>query len=491
MLRRSFPVPKSDHPNTTDAARCREDVRQPLTPPVAAVAPRSVRGRNHGARAGLAVVISASVALGLAAPVGAAQDSAFASFSTSQIRPITFPVDPSGLDLGENGRPMVYWSDTFGAARSGGRSHVGVDMMGPKMTPLVAAVDGTITWMRSNGNNMLVITDDDGWEYWYIHLNNDTPGTDDGANNYDEAFGPGIEAGATVVAGQLIGYMGDSGNAEGSGSHLHFEIENPDGQNVNPTYSVDDALTRLTETTVAPELVAPFADFDALVEQVYDALVGRQATAGEREALAQKVINEGLFEALVGFVDSETRIASIDRLYFAVFNRVPDLEGYRYWVEQGAADWTLADISEYFATSPEFDTRFGSENFAEMLDQMYLGMFDRAPDEEGKAYWLERLEDPDDPVNPGTVVSYFSEGEEAKIIAGSRNELVALMVLFLDRMPTQQELDLWKQARRAGDFRTAAMALFAQNNEEEVAGPILDGVDEPVEADPEEVQALD
>jgi len=142
-------------------------------------------------------------------------------------RPLTFPVDGT-----------VSYSDTFGAPRSNGRTHQGVDLMGAKMTPLVAAADGTVTFLRHDSSglsgNMLSITDEDGWKYVYIHLNNDTPGTDDGANLFDQAFAVGLGRGSEVDAGELVGFMGDSGNAEDAGSHLHFELHRPDGTVINP-----------------------------------------------------------------------------------------------------------------------------------------------------------------------------------------------------------------------------------------------------------------
>ena len=141
-------------------------------------------------------------------------------------RDMTFPVD------GE-----VTFVDSFGAPRSGGRTHQGIDLMGAKMTPLVAAADGTVTALRHDNTglsgNSLTITDAEGWRYVYIHLNNDRPGTDDGANIYDQAFAPGLRRGSVVEAGDLVAYMGDSGNAENAGSHLHFELHRPDGTVVN------------------------------------------------------------------------------------------------------------------------------------------------------------------------------------------------------------------------------------------------------------------
>lgn len=116
-------------------------------------------------------------------------------------------------------------SDSFDDCRSGcERTHEATDIMRPKMTPVVAAADGVVSWMGTveNGKCCYVFIDHPGgYKTGYIHLNNDTPGTDDGLGN---GIAEGIVPGATVLQGQLIGWVGDSGNAEWAGSHLHFEI---------------------------------------------------------------------------------------------------------------------------------------------------------------------------------------------------------------------------------------------------------------------------
>jgi murein DD-endopeptidase MepM/ murein hydrolase activator NlpD len=81
------------------------------------------------------------------------------------------------------------YRDDFGDARSG-HTHQGNDLMVPKLRPLLAVTDATVRRIFvDNGTatqgNMLVLRDADGWEYWYLHLNNDTPGTDDGGNPLD------------------------------------------------------------------------------------------------------------------------------------------------------------------------------------------------------------------------------------------------------------------------------------------------------------------
>ena len=145
-----------------------------------------------------------------------------AAASDSVVVPILFPLEE-----------RVRWTDTFGAARSGGRSHEGQDLMAPKMTPILAVVDGTVDWLNLTGqlssyNNLpyynILLRGDDGNDYFYIHLNNDTPGTDDAMGGVEYAYAPGLKNGSRVQMGDVIGYVGDSGNAEDCGSHLHFEI---------------------------------------------------------------------------------------------------------------------------------------------------------------------------------------------------------------------------------------------------------------------------
>ncbi|HWH33671.1 MAG TPA: cell wall-binding repeat-containing protein [Egibacteraceae bacterium] len=122
------------------------------------------------------------------------------------------------------------FGDDYHAGRSGGRVHKATDLMGQKLWKLYAAADGEICHQTGVRDAMpswgysLTVCGADGREYRYIHLNNDTPGTDDGLGGPEWAYAPGVRQGAPVTAGQWVGYMGDSGNAERTAPHLHFEI---------------------------------------------------------------------------------------------------------------------------------------------------------------------------------------------------------------------------------------------------------------------------
>jgi murein DD-endopeptidase MepM/ murein hydrolase activator NlpD len=153
-----------------------------------------------------------------------------------------------------------FW-DSWGARRSGGRRHQGTDIMSPRGTEVVAVADGVIEEMgkaRLSGY-FIRIDHGDGWTTTYMHLNNDTFGTDDGEGGTWTAFYPTLTEGQEVEAGQVIGYVGDSGNAEGTQPHTHFEVKY-DGQKLNPYPFLKDAWERemrrggtdLGETTVTP-----------------------------------------------------------------------------------------------------------------------------------------------------------------------------------------------------------------------------------------------
>lgn len=112
--------------------------------------------------------------------------------------------------------PGTSFTDSFGAPRSGGRTHAGVDMMGPYGSPVYAALPGSVSHSSSElGGNQAYVYSSGGTYTFYAHL-----------QGYSDASG-------TVAAGTLIGYIGDTGNATGT-PHLHFEYH-PNGVLVNPT----------------------------------------------------------------------------------------------------------------------------------------------------------------------------------------------------------------------------------------------------------------
>ena len=175
------------------------------------------------------------------------------------------------------------YTDTFGAPRGGGRTHAGTDMLAPKMTPVLAVASGTVGWMQNEQGGKccaMALEHDDGWESWYIHLNNDTLETDDGQG---WGFAPGIEPGARVEAGQLIGWIGDSGNAEAVAPMLHFELHQPGGVVVNP-YPYLQAATVLN-AALPLQYEGEFWDDEGSVHEAnIDALAALGVTTGCGEA---------------------------------------------------------------------------------------------------------------------------------------------------------------------------------------------------------------
>src|SRR5215218_3373226 len=124
--------------------------------------------------------------------------------------------------------PPYSFTDTWGAPRSGGRTHKGTDILAPYGDKVHAIVDGVISRQSSNslGGTTLYLQGDNGAEYYYAHL-----------SRYASTVGQ------RVKAGELIAYNGTSGNAAGGPPHVHFELHpgGPGSAPINPYTAVKAA----------------------------------------------------------------------------------------------------------------------------------------------------------------------------------------------------------------------------------------------------------
>ena len=165
-------------------------------------------------------------------------------------------------------------TDTFGAPRSGGRKHEGIDIFASEGTPIHAIAGGRVVQGFSNslGGNVVRIQGDDGRYYYYAHLE---------AHSFDH-----LHVGEHVNAGQVIGGVGHTGDAAGTPNHLHLQVRE-NGQWINPFGFLKPLpdVTEVTGTTPIPSGIDPFAidqgappsvadtDHDGLTDQ-FEALFG-------------------------------------------------------------------------------------------------------------------------------------------------------------------------------------------------------------------------
>jgi peptidoglycan LD-endopeptidase LytH len=128
--------------------------------------------------------------------------------------------------------------NSYYEGRSGGRTHAAIDIHAPRGTPVVAAADGTILRLHSGargGLSVYHLGDDGRTRYYYAHL---------------DGYAEGLHQGQRVRRGDVIGYVGDTGNAAPGDYHLHFSISELtdrsrwwQGRNLNPYRVLKAAYT--------------------------------------------------------------------------------------------------------------------------------------------------------------------------------------------------------------------------------------------------------
>ena len=129
------------------------------------------------------------------------------------------------------------YGNDYGDPRGQG-SHQGIDIVAPRKALAIAVETGRVKFhvTSSRAGCMLYLNGDSGTTYLYIHLNNDLGMTNDnrGGCKPGVSFAPGLKSGMKVAAGQPVGFVGDSGDANGISPHLHFEMHPNDGASINP-----------------------------------------------------------------------------------------------------------------------------------------------------------------------------------------------------------------------------------------------------------------
>lgn len=141
-------------------------------------------------------------------------------------------------------------TDTWGAPRSGGRTHEGQDIFAPKGTKVLSATNGYVYKIGENnlGGQTVSVISSGGRVYYYAHL---------------DAYAPGLKVGDPVTTRTLLGFVGTTGNAQGTPPHLHFGVYTFGGA-INPLPLITDrtapapapAITRTPSQRTRSRLVS-------------------------------------------------------------------------------------------------------------------------------------------------------------------------------------------------------------------------------------------
>jgi len=373
------------------------------------------------------------------------------------VRDIVFPV------VGK-----VSFSDTFGACRSGcSRTHKGVDIFGAKLAPLVAAADGTIVSVRrsslTRAGNMVTIKDDEGWFYLYLHVNNDSPGTDDGANPQGWILPARLRVGDRVKAGDVIGYLGDSGNAETTPAHLHFEIHQPGVGVINPTPSVKAAQDAARVRPVASLASTPDgrAKHARTVSSWYRMLLKREPTQKELFAWTDRFA--------VGLGDENDLIADITmapqrrnatgtvlRTFRVVLNRRPTGAEIKQWQARYQAGDRTEAIAAGVLGSDDWKAK-GSLDDGQFVDLIYRNARGKAPSASVRRYWLDQLAGGR---TRASMVANFADSFGVKDATWHELQVMLGYYAALDRWPTDADVTKWRRYLDDGGLLPDVVAVI-------------------------------
>lgn len=197
--------------------------------------------------------------------------------------------------------------------------------------------------------------------------------------------------------------------------------------------------------------------------QQYRDFLGREGDAGGVNYWGSQVQSNAQTRAQVvtGFFNSaefQGDVAPVVRLYLGTFLRIPDYGGVTYWVsEKKSGARTLAQIAQYFATSPEFIARYGSLSNSAYVAQLYQNILQRAPSPSETAYWAGQLDT--NAMTRGGVLLAFTDSAEHQSVSSNEIYVTMMYIGFLRRSPDAASFATWLNfldANGSRDFMTQA-----------------------------------
>ena len=244
-----------------------------------------------------------------------------------------------------------------------------------------------------------------------------------------------------------------------NGTTYTFKVAAISAAGTGPDSTASPAIT-----PVAPaDPWVPFPSWGAMVDRFYLDLLGREPTASERTTRVAQLGDGtltpgGLVTALRLDPDQVGNVDPVTRLYRAYFLRVPDKGGLTYWIRQRRVNGKkLNAISDAFATSSEFTTKYGKLSNRAFVELVYKNVLERDGEASGVAYWTSRL---DRKVSTrGQVMTGFSESNEYKNKQVNEVHVSVVRILLGGSAPTLAEFN---DLVAALDDGTTSVAEIAQ-----------------------------
>lgn len=213
----------------------------------------------------------------------------------------------------------------------------------------------------------------------------------------------------------------------------------------------------------------PLNDNTEFVKQIYRDFLNREADPSGLsywvgELNAGRLTRAALVEQYLLSPEFGDKIAPVARLYFAYFLRIPDYGGLLYWVnEYASGSSTFDNISDFFAASPEFQATYGNLNNSQFVDLIYMNLFNRTADPDGKAYWVNELDSGN--WTRGQVMVGFSESREYGDLMANPIYVTMTYVALLRRSPDFDSYNYWVNRMDQGDSGQVLIDLFLNSSE--------------------------